>query len=357
MRVLLLVNASASSVTARARVVIRKALAADHDVSLAETDRRGHAQRLAQGASAAGVDVVAVLGGDGTLNEAANGLTGTRTALAVLPGGSTNVFARGLGLPNDPVEATAVLLDSLAAEQRGAPGTGAPERRGADRPGIESVGLGTVNGRSFLFHVGVGYDAAVVRQVERRAHLKRWAGHPLFVVSALTTWLRHYDRSRPRFSVSFPDAADERGDVVAIDDGRFAVVLNASPYTYLGERPLDIAPAATLDRGLVALTVRRLDLWPTLVLVASALGTGGRLRSSPWVDHRSDLTELRVRGYGPVPYQVDGDYLGEVEELDFRHQPNALRLVVPRRESSTGAVLDSQISRARGRPGRRRGRR
>ena len=95
-------------------MVIQKALSADHDVTLAETNRRGHATRLAQGAAAEGVDVVAVLGGDGTQNEAANGLAGTQTALATLPGGSTNVFARTIGLPNDPIEATGVLLDALA---------------------------------------------------------------------------------------------------------------------------------------------------------------------------------------------------------------------------------------------------
>jgi diacylglycerol kinase family enzyme len=105
-RVLLLVNSTASSVTPRGRVVIQKALSADHDVTLAETSRRGHATRLARGAAADGVEVVVALGGDGTLNEAANGLAGTDCALAPLPGGSTNVFARTLGLPNDPIEAT-----------------------------------------------------------------------------------------------------------------------------------------------------------------------------------------------------------------------------------------------------------
>jgi diacylglycerol kinase family enzyme len=143
-RVLLLVNSSASSVTPRGKVVIQKALSADHDVTLAETNRRNHASRLAQGAAKEGYDVVVALGGDGTLNEAANGLAGTKTALAALPGGSTNVFARTIGLPNDPIEATAALLDGMAAEK------------------IEEIGLGRVNGRYFLFHVGIGFDAAVV---------------------------------------------------------------------------------------------------------------------------------------------------------------------------------------------------
>ena len=82
MKIVLIANASASSVTARTRVVIQKALSADHEVELAETVRRGHATRLAKGAAAAGADLVVVLGGDGTLNEAANGVAGTKTALA-----------------------------------------------------------------------------------------------------------------------------------------------------------------------------------------------------------------------------------------------------------------------------------
>src|SRR6202022_3464296 len=115
MRLLLLVNTSASSVTARGRVVIQKALAADHEVTVAETSRRGHASRLAQGAAADGLDAVIVLGGDGTLNEAANGLAGSATALGGLPGGSTNVYARTIGMTNDPIEATGELLAALAS--------------------------------------------------------------------------------------------------------------------------------------------------------------------------------------------------------------------------------------------------
>ena len=130
--------------------MIQKALSADHEVAVAETSRRGHASRLAQGAAADGVDVVVVLGGDGTLNEAANGLAETETALGVLPGGSTNVFARTIGQPIDPIEATGSLLNALA------------------RGSVERVGLGSVNGRYFLFHTGVGFDAAVVAQVEKR---------------------------------------------------------------------------------------------------------------------------------------------------------------------------------------------
>ncbi len=309
MKVLLLVNSKASSVTPRSRVVIGKALSADHEVTVAETSRRGHATRLARGAAASGVDVVVVLGGDGTLNEAANGLAGTACALAPLPGGSTNVFARTIGLPNDPIEATGVLLDALA------------------RRSIRRVGLGSVNGRFFLFHTGVGFDAAVVEQVERRSGLKRYAGHPLFVYAGFDTWIRHFDRSRPRFAVQFPDASAADGSVV--DDGYLTIVLNTNPYTYLGNRPLNLAPEATLDRGLAAVTVRTMSFARFLPVIGSALGSGRLLRRSRWVDRRTDVSALTVRAYGPVPYQVDGDHLGDAELLEFRHEPDVLDLVLP----------------------------
>jgi diacylglycerol kinase family enzyme len=301
---LLLVNSKASSVTPRTRVVIGKALSADHDVTVAETSRRGHATRLAQGAAATGTEVVAVLGGDGTLNEAANGLAGTACALAALPGGSTNVFARTVGLPNDPVEATGSLLDALA------------------RRSIRRVGLGSVNGRYFLFHTGVGFDAAVVEQVERRSDLKRYAGHPLFVYAGFDTWIRHFDRSRPRFAVHHTDGS-------VIDDAYLTIVLNTNPYTYLGNRPLNLAPEATLDSGLAAITVRTMAFGRFLRIIGSALATGRAMRRSRWVDHRVDLDALTVRAYGPVPYQVDGDHLGDAEVLEFRHEPDVLDLVLP----------------------------
>jgi diacylglycerol kinase family enzyme len=304
LKLLLLVNSSASSVTARGRVVIQKALAADHEVSLAETNRRGHATRLAQQAAADGTDVVVVLGGDGTLNEAANGLAGGPCALAPLPGGSTNVFARTIGLPNDPIEATGVLLDALAEGS------------------IRSVGLGSVNGRYFLFHVGLGYDAAVVAQVERRDTLKRYLGHPLFAYAAVSTWFRHYEHDHPRFRL-------EHADGSAVESA-FAIVMNTNPYTFLGNRPFDVAPEATLDRGLVVLALERMTVPHILRLAGRALSRGGppasRLR---FLDYRADVTEVTVTGHGPFPYQVDGDHLGDTERLVFRHAPDIIRLVVP----------------------------
>lgn len=306
MRLLLIANPTASSVTPRAGVIIEQALSAEHDVSVAETRRRGHATRLAQSAARSGVEVVAVLGGDGTLNEVANGLAGTDTALACLPGGSTNVFARTIGLPDDPVEATSLILRAIAADR------------------IRRVGLGSVNGRYFLFHTGIGFDAAVVEQVERRGDLKRYANHALFAWAAVTTFVRHYDRSKPRFTITFPDGT-------SVPDAYFTICLNTNPYTFVGSRPFDIAPEATLDRGLATLTLRSLKLHRFLPILAWGLLSPDKIRTSGAVDYRTDLTEFEVVGHSPFPYQVDGDFLGTVRTLRFRHEPAKLLLVEPGR--------------------------
>jgi diacylglycerol kinase family enzyme len=302
---MLIVNPSASSVTARSRVLINKALSADHQVTLCETTRRGHATSLARGAAAEGYDAVVVLGGDGTLNEAANGLAGSDTALATLPGGSTNVFARTLGLPDDPLDATVVILEALA------------ERA------IRRVGLGSVNGRYFLFHVGIGFDAAVVADVESRGSLKRWANHVLFGWSAFITWLYRYPRRVARFGVRVDQSP-------AIDDGVFAVCLNTNPYSYVGTRPFNVDTHASLDTALSVITVRTLELFPTLKLVGSALGSGEALRRSRNVTLHRDAHHIVVEGYGLFPHQVDGDYLGEVDRLEIVHEPGVLALVIPR---------------------------
>ncbi len=298
-----MVNSFASSVTARNTVVVHRRLARGHDVEVVETNRRGHATRFAHDAARRGVDVVIGYGGDGTLNEVATGIAGTDTALGVLPGGSTNVFARTLGLPNDPVAAADLLAGGL------------------DAGDLRPIGLGRVNGRFFCFHTGIGFDAAVVSAVERRASVKRWLGHPLFIWAGVTTWATGYDRSEPHFRLE----ADGHG---VIDDGYFSIVLNTNPYTYLGNRPLDLSPAATLDRGLVVVTFRTMRVSSILRGLGSALGGGGVTTSDDLVEWR-DVEQMVVSHEKPFPYQLDGDYLGNVDRLEFDHVPDAVQLVFP----------------------------
>jgi diacylglycerol kinase family enzyme len=310
LQILLVVNSFASSVTARNTVVVHQELSRAHDVQIVETNRRGHATRFAQDAAHRGVDVVVSFGGDGTLNEVATGVAGTDTAIAVLPGGSTNVFARTLGMPNDPVAAVGQLVAGLASPSN-----------------IRPIGLGRVNGRYFCFHTGIGYDAAVVKQVEGRASMKRWAGHPLFIYAAVRTWATGYDRKEPHFRLTFdPVSAGGQHDV--IPDGYFTIVLNTNPYTYLGNRALDLSPAATLDRPLVAITFRTMKVGAILSTLIGAL-RGGGVKPGRYVAEHTDVRHLVVEHEQPFPYQVDGDYLGETPRLEFTHEPDAVRLVFP----------------------------
>ena len=312
MKLLLLINPSASSVDWKSRMAANSALVGDHDVATVETTKRNDATALAAQAAVDGFDAVVVLGGDGTLNEAANGLAGTETALAVLPGGSTNVFARTIGTAPKATRAAPQLKAALARSDS-----------------VRTFALGTVNSsndptkdRHFLFHLGVGYDAEVVAQVERRAGLKRTLGQAIFVYASFATYFRHYDHRRPSFALEFPDGT-------TVDDGFFTICLNTNPYTYLGRRPLSVTPDTGPDRGLVTVTTRKLAVRTLLTLFGSALGRGEILRRNKKVDYHTDLASLVVRGHQPFPHQVDGDYLGRAEELRISHGRASIRLIVP----------------------------
>lgn len=306
MRVLLLVNATASSVTARKRVLVRTALAAHHDVEVALTSRRGHATKLARAAANDDFDAVIVLAGDGTLNEAADGLVGTECALGALPGGSTNVFAQTLGTPADIVEAAAALADSL---QRGS---------------LARVGVGNASGRRFLFHCGIGFDAAVIRRVERHGELKRLAAHPLYVAAAFSTWFRHFDRARPGFDIDLPVSGER------IEGVYFAIVSKTTPYTYLGRRPIHVAPDAGLDRALALTAFTRIDVLTLLGGAVSAMASGRFLAERDGVVHRHDLAAIEIATRGDdFAWQVDGDDLGDTPSLSIAYEPACLTLILP----------------------------
>ena len=302
MRILLIVNSFASSVTPRNTVLVHEHLAKHHDVQVVETNERGHATRFAQDAASRGLDAVVGFGGDGTLNEIATGLAGSNTALAMLPGGSTNVFVRSLGVANDPM----VALTQLMA--------------GIDRNEIERVSLGQANGRYFTFHAGIGYDAAVVEQVERRSSLKRLVGQPLFAYSALHSWFKSYDRKYPHFTMNI--------DGRAIPNGFFSVVLNTNPYTFVGKHAIHLSSAASLEKKLVVVTFRKMTTPLMLKTLYSALRRGG-LETSAGIDIATDVENVKIEFPAPFPYQLDGDYLGDTTSIDIKHCPEALRLVRP----------------------------
>jgi diacylglycerol kinase family enzyme len=303
-RIVLLVNLTASKVTARDCETASEILRVEHAVDIVQTNGRRHATELAREAAERGADVVAVLAGDGTLNEAADGLAHTDTALAPLPAGSTNVYGRTLGVAGSPGGAAKQLLASLR------------------RRSFRRIGLGVANGRRFLFHAGIGFDAAVIHRVESHRPLKRLAAHPLYVAAAFDTWFRRYDRTRQRF-----DIAISTGET--IPHAGFAIVSKTSPYTYLGPRAITVAPDAGLDTPLSLTAFQSMDALTLIGGAASAMMTRRFFDRRPGIAHRSALTELAVTATNPFPWQVDGDFVDISTELVVTYEPDVLELVVP----------------------------
>ncbi len=304
MRALLVVNPAATTTSPRVRSVLSSALASEFKVDVVETTHRRHAVELAAGARRDGIELVVVLGGDGTLNEVINGLLdeGPRPdvtpLLGIVPGGCANVAARALGLPADPVEATAVLLDAL--------------RAGRSR----LIGLGRADERYFAFCTGLGLDGATVRRVERTRGTRPVTG-PRYVRSAAVEFLAHTERRRALLTLQRPGAEPER---VCL-----ALVCNTRPWTYLGDRPVNPCPRAGFDTGLDVLALRRLRTVGTLRHLAQAFGGRGPHGRSVVSWH--DEPMVTITADTPLPFQVDGDYLGERSSLELRSVPAALRVL------------------------------
>jgi diacylglycerol kinase family enzyme len=302
-RMLIIVNPYASTVSDRLRHLVVYALQGRFEVDAVDTETRGHATELCREAAHEGYDVVVAFGGDGTVNEAANGLLGSSTPLCPLPGGSANVFAKMLGIPGDVVDATEHLL-AMADDWR-------PRK----------VDVGVVNGRCFTFASGLGLDASVVERVDARPHLKARLGPYFFTWVALTTYTRRYLASPPRLRVQA--GADTF-------DGVTAIVQNGSPFTYFKDRPVDIAEGATLDSGTFSAGVLHRATPLAMPSIAwRALSAGARVTGHRQISGLSGLEEMTVRTADerPLPLQVDGDFIGEVEEAQYSIRPRALTVV------------------------------
>ena len=305
MRALLVVNPKATATTARARDVLAHALASETKLDVVQTQARGHAIELGRQARTDGLDLVVALGGDGTVNEVVNGLlrdgpSAEVPALAVVPGGSTNVFARALGLSEDAVEATGQVLEALTAGRR------------------RTLGLAKVDDRWFTFCAGLGLDAEVVRRVEHRRADGRRATPQLFVREALLQFFTGEDRKHPPLTLTREGAEPEQ---LAL-----ALVCNTAPWTYLGSRPVLPCPDATFETGLDVFGLRKAGTATTLRYVRQILSKTPRLRGRQ-VLSLHDLDGFTVTSDRPLPLQVDGDDLGERTKVSFTAVPRALQVL------------------------------
>jgi diacylglycerol kinase family enzyme len=302
-RMLVIVNPYATTVSDRLKNLVVYALRGRYEVHAVDTEARDHATTLTREAAREGYDVVVAFGGDGTVNEAANGLIGSDTPLCCLPGGRANVYCRMLGIPTDVVDATEHLL-GLASEWR-------PRR----------VDVGRVNARYFLFSAGVGLDASVVERVDAHPRLKARGGEWYYVWNAIQTFNRHYVVRPPRLET---DLGEER---VA---GVTAIVQNADPYTYFGNRPVHMGEGATLESGdLAGIVLERATVIDIPTISWRALSRRARVAEHRRVHGFSGLSNLEVitRDERPLPLQVDGDYIGEVHEARFEAVPRGMLVV------------------------------
>jgi diacylglycerol kinase family enzyme len=302
-RMLVIVNPYATTMTVRLKHLVVYALQGRYDVEAIETERRGHAIELVTAAVGEAFDVVVAFGGDGTVNEAANGLAGTSTPLTVLPGGSNNVFCKMLGIPNDVVDATEHLL------------------RLADRWEPRAIDLGCVNGRFFTFAAGVGLDASVVERVDAHPSLKARYGAWYYASAAVGVFLRRYVVRPPRLEVSI--GGETRRGVSAFFQ-------NGEPYTYFKSRPVNLVEGARLDSGdLAGVMLTRARPYDVPTVTFRALSGAARIAKHRGIAALTGVREATIRSVDgrPVPVQVDGDHMSDETVAELSVRPGALRVV------------------------------
>jgi len=308
-RMLLIVNPYATTVSKRLKNLVVYALQGRFEVETVATEAQNHATEIGREVRDHGYDVVVAFGGDGTLNEVANGLAGTDVPVSVLPGGSTNVVCRTLGIPNDVVDATEHLL-ALADEW-------------APRP----IDLGKIDDRHFVFSCGVGIDATVVRRVDAHPRLKSRAGPYYYTWAAISAFYRQYMVKPVRLRVEIGERSVE---------GVTALAQNSDPFTYFASRPIRVCENVAIDDGTLSVGVLRRATqrdMPTLIpRLFSEQRPAARHRQ---IDHFEDATEATIQSTSetkdgvirPFPVQVDGDYIGERTKLELEVEPKALTVV------------------------------
>jgi diacylglycerol kinase family enzyme len=309
-RMLIIVNPYATTVSDRLKNLVVYALQGRYDVEAVMTEAKNHATEIGREAVEGGYDIVVAFGGDGTLNELANGLAGTDVPVSVLPGGSTNVVARTLGIPNDVVDATEHLL-GIADDFR-------PRK----------IDLGVASGRRFVFSCGAGIDATAAKRVDAHPKLKSSIGPYYYTWAAISGFYRQYLRSPVRMRVVAGDQETE---------GVTSIVQNTDPFTFFRDHPVTLSRDVSLDDGqLVIVSLRRATQRDMPFIIGRVLVERlGGAQSHRHVDEFRGVTQARIESISrdnegvvrPFPVQVDGDYIGEHGELDISIESGALTVV------------------------------
>ncbi|HEY3764966.1 MAG TPA: diacylglycerol kinase family protein [Gaiellales bacterium] len=303
MRVRLIVNAVATGVSTQVLDAVVAVLERVSELEVVITERAGHATELAAAVTAGAVVSV---GGDGTCNEVANGLQ-PGVLMGVVPAGASSVYARQLGFPTDTVSAAGLLAAAIAI--------------GSTR----SVGLGVADGRRFTFAAGLGLDAEATAIVDQLRHERPGNERPgdLRVLATAVGVLRAEGFAlHERMTLSTLSAAPQRCSYIAI--------ANQHPYTFLGPLPVRAAPRADFAHGLDVVFTRELrarDLWrlPVYALIWPRHARHGSRR----VGYLHDMHRFTVACDEPTAFQIDGEYVGHVDRVEFSYLANAVEVYVP----------------------------
>ncbi|HEX7058632.1 MAG TPA: diacylglycerol kinase family protein [Solirubrobacterales bacterium] len=309
-RMLMIVNPYATTVSDRLKNLVVYALQGRYDVEAISTEAQNHATEIGREVRDHGYDIVVAFGGDGTLNEVVNGLAGTDVPVSVLPGGSTNVVCRTLGIPNDVVDATEHLLAV------------------ADDWAPRKIDLGVADGRYFVFSCGAGIDATVVRRVDAHPRLKSAAGPYYFSWAGISGFYRRYLRNAVRLRVET--------DVGAPIEGITALAQNSDPFTYFASRPIRVCEGVAIDDGTLSMAVlKRAAQRDMPSLIARLFSEPLSAAQHRQIVHLDDVTVASISSISkdkegavrPFPVQVDGDYIGERVRVDLRAAPQALTVI------------------------------
>ena len=297
-------NAGRFSPEQAERIVDRLGTRLDLDVLTTEARDAGIA--LASDAAGDGVPLVIAIGGDGHVNEIANGVAGSDSALGIIPGGTMNVFARALGVPLDPLQAADNLIQALAEP-------------------VRVVSLGRMDDRYFTFSAGCGFDAEAAERVERDIPAKRRFGELFFYWSAFRVLAGSYRHRNPSMMLEGPF-----GKIPVA----MAIASNAGPYAYLAGRSINLAPDVELDEGLDIFALKRMRL-ESFPLYAWRSIFSGQFVDHPDSFYRHDLTTFEVHAPTEFARHVDGEPLEPRKSARFELVPDVLKVRVSDSGSST----------------------
>ena len=311
MRTLLVINHFATTTDDAICATVCASLCETLDLTVVNTGARNEAIQIAKAARDQGYELVIGLGGDGTLNEIANGLLADGPnpqgpILGAIPGGNANVFARNMGFENDAAKATSQLLTAVRNES------------------FKTIGVGKIStenlSRWFLFNSGFGLDAAVLASMEARRESGKNASDATYVMLALRELFARTDRKKPELSL-----VGESGEIYS--DAHFALIINLAPWAYLGKRAVNPMPAASHESALDAFAPTTMSIPALWSLVRGAM-KGISALDDERVITLADQKQIQISAKRPLWIQVDGDVISKARELTAVHIPNALRVIV-----------------------------